>query len=311
MNSNNEILRKYLYECTEQRKLSPKTIRAYKTDLHQFISGIEPMCISQIPPKTLEKYIIELHENYKPRTTKRKIASTKAFFRYMEHHEIISSNPWTKVQCKFREPFTLPRTISLNIIQYFLKTIYDQIKNGKTPYRRKNAVRDAAICELLFATGLRIFELCSLKPEEIDLDENTVFVHGKGAKERILHIGNGQVHDILKKYKEDYATEISKCGYFFVNQKGHPFSDQSVRRMLNHYTNLASIEQHITPHMWRHTFATALLEADVDIRYIQTMLGHSSIHTTEIYTHVSLTKQKNILCNKHPRNSFSIGGIDN
>lgn len=224
----------------------------------------------------------------------------------MEFHEIIPLNPWNKVQCKFREPSTLPRTISLDCVQIFLKTVYEQISSGKTPYRRRNAIRDAAICELLFATGLRIFELCALKPEEINLAEDTVFIHGKGAKERILQIGNRQVHDMLKRYSEEFANEISKCSCFFVNQKGHPFSDQSVRRMLNHYSKLASINQHITPHMWRHTFATALLEADVDIRYIQSMLGHSSIHTTEIYTHVSMAKQKDILSTKHPRNHFSI-----
>ena len=306
MNSNNETLENYLDECTGQKRLNQKTIRAYRTDLKQFLSEVEPIAFSQISPSRLEGYIKKLHDKYKPRTVKRKIASTKAFFRYMEHHELIPSDPWSKVQCKFREPSTLPRTISLNCIQDFLKTIYSQMETGKTAYRRRNAIRDAAVCELLFATGLRIFELCSLKPEELNLSEYTVFIHGKGAKERILQIGNEQVLEILKKYKEEFSDEISKCGYFFVNQKGRPFSDQSVRRMLNHYAELASIEQHLTPHMWRHTFATALLEADVDIRYIQSMLGHSSIHTTEIYTHVSMAKQKDILRNKHPRNTFSL-----
>ena len=311
MNNSNEILGKYLEECERQKRLSPKTIRAYKNDLQQFISETGAIFISQISQATLEEYIKKLHEKYKPRTSKRKIASVKAFFKYLERRELISANPWPKVQCKFRAPSTLPRTIPLNCIQDFLKIIYDQMQNGKTPYRRRNAIRDAAICELLFATGLRIFELCSLRPEDVNLAEDTVFIRGKGAKERILHIGNGQVHDILKKYKKTFSIEIYESGHFFANQKGRPFSDQSVRRMLNHYTELASIEQHITPHMWRHTFATALLEADVDIRYIQTMLGHSSIHTTEIYTHVSLSKQKDILSNKHPRNTFSMGAQTN
>ncbi len=306
MNSNNEILKKYLDECSRQKRLNPKTIRAYRNDLQKFATDVEPVSFSQISPEMLEEYIKKLHDMYKPRTVKRKIASTKAFFRYMEYHEYILKNPWSLVQCKFREPSTLPRTMSLECVHLFLETVYQQITAGKTPYRRRNAIRDAAVCELLFATGLRIFELCSLKPDEINLTEDTIFIHGKGAKERILQIGNRQVHDILKKYKDEFANEISKCGYFFVNQKGHPFTDQAVRRMLNHYSKLASIEQHITPHMWRHTFATVLLEADVDIRYIQSMLGHSSIHTTEIYTHVSMAKQKDILSKKHPRNLFSL-----
>ena len=101
-------------------------------------------------------------------------------------------------------------------------------------------------------------------------------------------------------------NEIQRCNYFFVNQSGRPLSDQAVRRMINKYTSLAAIELHITPHMFRHTFATSLLEADVDIRYIQEMLGHSSINITEIYTHVAMSKQRDILTTKHPRKDFHI-----
>ncbi len=103
-----------------------------------------------------------------------------------------------------------------------------------------------------------------------------------------------------------FSKEIENCGHFFANQSGKPLSDQSVQRMIQKYTSLAGIDQHITPHMFRHTFASSLLDADVDIRYIQEMLGHSSITTTQIYTHVTLAKQKMILTTKHPRNGFSI-----
>lgn len=100
--------------------------------------------------------------------------------------------------------------------------------------------------------------------------------------------------------------DIQTCGYFFVNNLCHRLSEQSVREMINRYTELAAIEMHITPHMFRHSFATFLLEADVDIRYIQEMLGHSSIHVTEIYTHVAMSKQKDILTTKHPRRNFHL-----
>lgn len=107
----------------------------------------------------------------------------------------------------------------------------------------------------------------------------------------------------LKEYQNIFEN-FRKCNNFFVNQNGTALYDQSVRRMINKYIALANINQHITPHMFRHTFASSLLEADVDIRYIQEMLGHSSIKTTEIYTHVSIEKQKDILKSKHPRNNF-------
>lgn len=153
---------------------------------------------------------------------------------------------------------------------------------------------------------MRISELCSLTPSSIDLLDRSVLIYGKGAKERKIQIGNPEVIEILAKYKSHYQQQIDQCGHFFVNPSGGPLTDQSVRRMLNHYTKLASLEQHITPHMFRHTFASGLLYADVDIRYIQKMLGHSSIHTTEIYTHVTMAKQKDILTNKHPRNNLQI-----
>ena len=120
-------------------------------------------------------------------------------------------------------------------------------------------------------------------------------------------MGNDSLKDVYKRqalclYKKTYEEEIKKCGFFFVNKLCHKLSDQSVRFMINKYAKLAGIEQHITPHMFRHSFATLLLEQDVDIRYIQQILGHSSISTTEIYTHVSNVKQKDILYKKHPRN---------
>ena len=133
---------------------------------------------------------------------------------------------------------------------------------------------------------MRISELCSLKPSDIDLESNNILIYGKGAKERVIQIGNQEVIAALKLYKEAFGNDIDSCGYFFVNRLQHKLSDQSVRFMINHYAELAGISQHITPHMFRHSFATLLLEQDVDIRYIQRMLGHSSISTTEIYTHV-------------------------
>ena len=120
----------------------------------------------------------------------------------------------------------------------------------------------------------------------------------------MLQIGNIEVINILKEYHTNFLRESENCGHFFANQSGTPLSDQTVRRMINKYATRASINLHITPHMFRHTFATSLLDADVDIRYIQEMLGHSSINITEIYTHVATAKQKDILSKKHPRNMF-------
>ena len=274
--------------------------------MKQFSDYFPAMDVSEITPDLLEKYIANLHQQLKPKSVKRKIASIKALFHYLEYREIIDRNPFNKVQIKFREPVILPKTIPLHTVETFLATIYQQRKEAKTAYQRRNALRDAAVAELLFATGIRISELCSLKINDINLYDKTILIYGKGSKERKLQIGNDDVIHVLEEYKNDFLTEMQKCDYFFVNQCGKPLSDQTVRRMISKYSSLAAIELHITPHMFRHTFATSLLEADVDIRYIQEMLGHSSINITEIYTHVAMSKQKDILTTKHPRKDFHL-----
>ena len=306
MNNLQNQINNYLEYCQNQKRLDPKTIKAYRIDLKQFHADLSITETNQITSEILEKYIANLHQSYKPKTVKRKIASIKAFFRYLEYKEIVDRNPFNRIQIKFREPTILPKTIPLQIVETFLSTIYTQRSNAPTTYQKRNALRDAAVIELLFATGIRITELCSLKVLDVNLHEKTILIYGKGAKERKIQIGNEEVIMVLREYKENFITEIQTCNYFFVNQSGRPLSDQTVRRMINKYASLAAIELHITPHMFRHTFATSLLEADVDIRYIQEMLGHSSINITEIYTHVAMAKQRDILTTKHPRKDFHI-----
>ena len=306
MNNLQTFIEKYLEYCTHQKRLDAKTLKAYQIDLRQFANHTASINVLDITSYTLEDYIAELHQKYKPRTVKRKIASIKALFHYFEYKNIIDINPFNKMQIKFREPIILPKTIPLHTVEVFLATIYKYRINAKTDYQKKNALRDAAVIELLFATGIRISELCSLKANDVNLYDRTILIYGKGSKERKIQIGNDDVANILEEYKTLFCHEINMCGNFFANQNKTPLSDQSVRRMINKYTSLAAIELHITPHMFRHTFATSLLEADVDIRYIQEMLGHSSINITQIYTHVAMSKQRDILTTKHPRKNFKV-----
>ena len=306
MNDLLTLIDNYLDYCQNQKRLDRKTLKAYRIDLSQFVNCIPVSHVAQIDVAILEQYVSALHQHYKAKTVKRKIASVKALFHYFEYRDIIERNPFNKMQLKFREPITLPRVIPLHTIESLLSVIYRQRSEAPTAYQQKNALRDAAVIELLFATGIRISELCSLKKEDINLQEQSILIYGKGAKERRLQIGNDDVIHVLEDYERTFFPQIQNNNFFFVNQNGRALSDQSVRRMINKYAALAAIELHITPHMFRHTFATSLLEADVDIRYIQEMLGHSSIHITEIYTHVAMSKQRNILTEKHPRKDFHI-----
>lgn len=306
MNNLEALIQNYLEYCHTQKCLDNKTLKAYRIDLRQFSEQIDTSVITNISSSILEAYIAKLHQQYQPKTVKRKIASLKSFFHFLEYKDFITQNPFNRIHIHFREPAKLPKTIPLHIIETFLATIYTQQKTAKTDYQKRNALRDAAVIELLFATGMRISELCTLHSKDVNLYDGTILIFGKGNKERLIHIGNHSVFCILKKYYTDFRSEINQCNHFFANQDGTPLSDQSVRRMINKYSALANIEMHITPHMFRHTFATSLLEADVDIRYIQEMLGHSSIHITEIYTHVAVAKQREILITKHPRKNFKI-----
>lgn len=305
MNNLNHYITEYLEYCKYRKRLDNKTLKAYQIDLKQYkhFSSALPECLSK---DTLDQFITNLHKQYKPKTIKRKIASLKAFFHYLEYKELLEENPFSKLDIRFREAKLLPKTIPFHSIQKFLSTLYKEKELAASEYQLRCCIRNIAVVELLFATGMRISELCSLKPTDIDFESNSILIYGKGAKERIIQIGNPEVLAALILYQKTFEKDIATCGYFFVNKLHHKLSDQSVRFMINKYAELAGIHQHITPHMFRHSFATLLLEQDVDIRYIQRMLGHSSISTTEIYTHVSNAKQKDILIHKHPRNLITI-----
>ncbi len=298
----------YLSYCQYQKGLNSKTLKSYRIDISQFLDYIDvsPYDISK---QNIYDFITQLHQQYKPKSIKRKLASIRAFYTYLEYEEMIENNPFSKIKIKSNEPFILPRTIPMHIIETILCTAYaskDQDVRNRTEYQYKTTVRDIAILELLFATGMRVSELCSLKFENINLLDCEIKIYGKGAKERIIQIGNEDVITALKEYYKLFEEHIEENGSFFINRLNHQLSEQSVRFMIKKYTDMAGISLHITPHMFRHSFATLLLEEDVDIRYIQKLLGHSSITTTQIYTHVTSKKQRDILVTKHPRNKMNV-----
>ena len=299
------LICRYLGYCELQRGLDPKTIKAYRIDLQQFKH------FASNQPESTEKELIysfteSLHTKYKPKSIKRKIATLKVFYEYLTCEEFISDNPFSKIHLKIKEPIILPKIIPEKILTKILNEAYSTLEECKTVYSEKCTIRDIAVLELLFATGLRVSELCNLKSDDVNLSDSYVKTFGKGSKERIIQICTPDVLTALKQYKKCFKTEIDNTGYFFVNRLSNRLSDQSVRFMINKYVNQISSSIHVTPHMFRHTFATMLLESDVDIRYIQQILGHSSITTTEIYTHVSTAKQKQILKRKHPRQKLNV-----
>ena len=298
----------YLEHCQYEKALNAHTLKAYKKDISQFIV-FSSMQTDPFSKENIQNYIAWLHDGYAVRSVKRKIASLKAFFAYLSFEEALSDNPFSHMRIKMREPSLLPRTIPLTTIDQLLTHVYSlQPCHSKSAYTLRVLMRDVAILELLFATGMRISELCSLHTDDIDLIEGSVNIYGKGAKERLIQISNQNVLIALRNYVGCWNDKIQTSNHFFLNRLGNPLSDQSVRCMIQKYCGQAGISLHITPHMFRHSFATFLLEEDVDLRYIQHLLGHSSITTTQIYTHVTLKKQRDILTYKHPRNKLTASG---
>lgn len=295
-------IKNFLNYCTNRKALNPKTVKAYSIDLKQFSDYSH----NNFNKQSICDYIAFLHNHFKPKTVKRKIATLKAFIHYLLIEDIIESNPFDKIETTFREPVLLPKTIPLNIINSMLSIAYSNYQKSTTEYSKKKSLREIAVMEMLFATGARVSEICSLTLEVVDLPNHTIKIFGKGSKERIIQIENADVLKILADYYVAFEDDIQKSGYFFVNKLHRRLSEQSVRELVNKYAQLSGSNIHITPHMFRHSFATLLLEEDVDIRYIQKLLGHSSITTTQIYTHVAMAKQKEILSVKHPRNKINI-----
>lgn len=301
MQLNVQTIEQYLAICQYQKNLNWKTVKAYRIDLEQFSDYLIKSGKS-IERDTIMDYIMVMRQCYKPKSIKRKVASIKTFCHYLEDKEMIVTNPFVKLKISLQEPFILPRTIPLRIIEQLLTASYDEIKQGKTEYQRKCGLRNATIMELLFATGMRVSELSGLNVSNVDLIDGTIKIFGKGAKERMIQIGNPAVLSILNQHQKAFSEKTKDA--FFINRSGKRMSEQSVRFMLRKYANQIDTSLYITPHMFRHSFATLLLEEDVDIRYIQGFLGHSSILTTQIYTHVATAKQKSILMQKHPRNKI-------
>ena len=225
MNMHDEITR-YLDFCQYRKELNSNTLKAYRVDLTQFQKFIGDDYMMR---HKIEKFITDLHMHYKQKTVKRKIASVKAFYQYLEEEEILpGDNPFHKIKVKFKETFSLPRIIPKNNIECLLKHMYRQ----KAESKASGLVRDLAVIEILFATGARIYELTNLTMQDIDLDNGSIRLFGKGSRERCVQIANKEVLSILREYHQKYLSAIEKSGYFFINNRGRRFTEQSVRNML-------------------------------------------------------------------------------
>ena len=295
----NMLTVQYLSACESEKRLDKKTIKAYRIDLRQFTEYVIGQAAS-FDRETIKSYTAYMNQKFRPSTVKRKIASIRAFVTWLMEENLMEKNPFENLHLKVQKPTLLPRVIPFWVIRSILEEVH---KRQKLNLDNMTVLRETAVIEMLFATGMRVSELSGLKTKNIDLKEGVIRIFGKGSKERIAYIGNAEVLEALRKYAE--ACQPERNGTFFLNSRGKRLSEQSVRNIVRKYGELVDYPTRITPHMFRHSVATLLLEEDVDIRCIQHILGHSSILTTQIYTHVAETKQREIMEERHPRNGFS------
>lgn len=298
-----ETIADFLWHCRFEKNLTKATMIAYSTDLKQFAHFIgEDTNVFDINKCLIKSYLQQI-SRFKYKTVKRKIASLRAMLNYLEYESEAYVNPMRKIQIKMKEPVRLPAVMTIeeirNIFIYLYRTLDSECIIDSYSYVAK--VRNIAVVELLFASGMRVGELCSLRNRDVDIDNGIVRIVGKGNKERIIYICQPEIIRALYHWIEQKKDIQEPQTPFFTNRLHHNLSTQSVRNMIRRVIVEIGMNKHITPHTFRHTFATLLLEEDVDIRYIQNLLGHSSITTTQIYTHVNLNKQKQILQDKHPR----------
>jgi integrase/recombinase XerD len=305
-----KAIEEFLFHSVYEKNLSEKSIKAYKIDLGQFLEykELSDTSIEDIDKSLIREYIKYLYEQeLKPKSIKRKIAVLKTLFNFLEYEEYIEVTPFYKMNISIKEPTALPKTIQLKDIRKLLKYVYRLKKEfvDKSSYTYKAIIRDIVIIELLFSTGMRVAEICNLKPNDIT-NLNDVRIKGKGDKERYIYLFSTEVKDAFREYLSLFGDKIASSEWLFINRLNSRVSEQSVRNMIKKYQKEANIAKDLTPHMFRHSFATMLLEEGVDIRYIQHILGHSSISTTQIYTQVNQKASKKILSSKHPRNSLNL-----
>lgn len=301
--------------CQFEKRLSEKTLKAYKTDLTQLNMFLKerkyPEEIGRITKLELRDYLASL-VSLKHKTIKRKIASAKAMFNYLEFEDHILVNPFRKMRINIREPKRLPKVMDMRDITRIFRKAYSSIQQQvvQGTFQHFTVARNVVIVELLFNTGARVSEISDLTRDNINLETGSILIRGKGDKERTIQICNREALESIKQYHRLYSSRIKNAGNFFlVNRVGSKLSDQSIRAIVKNLAREAGLTKHITPHVFRHSFATLLLEQDVDIKYIQSLLGHSSIMTTQIYTHVNRAQQKKILKTKHPRKTMVMQGV--
>lgn len=285
-----------------ERGVSPNTLAAYRNDLGQLVEylrsdrGDSKVCGWQdVDGQVLSAYVLRLHDlGYSDSTRARKVASAKSMFGFLLEEGLVERDP-TEDLSSPRLGRSLPETLSVQDVERLLATS----SSADSP----EAGRDRAMLELLYASGMRVSELVSLGLDDVDLDQGSVRCFGKGSKERVVPIHRKAV-EFLRSYLDETrpALATKRSGQaLFLNRRGDGMSRQGFWLVLKKYTKLSGIQAKVTPHTLRHSFATHLLQGGAPLRHVQELLGHASITTTQVYTHLTSDHVRSEYDGAHPR----------
>ncbi len=280
----------FFYFLEVEREYSKNTISAYKNDLRsfkEFLNGRDPL---EVTKRDIFEFLMKLSKRrLKPTTLRRKISSVRSFYAFLLREGKIEKDPTVDISLPKKDK-RLPEVLSLEEIEKILNAIPENSFRGK---------RDRAIVELLYSCGLRVSELTGLKVKDIDMKNGFLKCFGKGSKERIVPFGE-RAKDVLKKYLKEREKKGITSEYLFVSRKGERILRQFINAILNKYARKARIRKKVHPHMLRHSFATHLLERGADLRSVQELLGHVDISTTQIYTHLTKERLREVYLSSHP-----------
>lgn len=277
-----------------ERNVSPHTLAAYRSDLAQMLAFAvhdkgEAVSAQDIDHLLLRRYLAGLSKGTKKSSIGRKLAAIRSFFRFLLRRGVIAKNPAELIATPKREQL-LPFHLDIDQATALMEAPDD---------REKYAMRDRAVLELLYSSGLRVSELTGLDFDQLDLAAGMVRVIGKGGKERIVPVGSRAL-TALQKYLEQRSDD-SMRGAVFLNTRGGRINRRSVTRIIDTHVMRIAAFKRISPHTLRHTFATHMLEGGADLRAIQELLGHASLSTTQKYTHVSIDRLMEVYDKAHPK----------
>jgi site-specific recombinase XerD len=291
----------FLAFLEQEKNVSLNTVRAYRADLAQFLSFWQRVedggpVVAATPSYVMQRYLVSLfYDKMLKATLSRKLSCLRSFSAFLKQQGIVLE---VKVKNP-RQEKRLPSILSIDEISYLL----DQVKIEELPSRYP--YRDRAIMEMLYATGVRCSELTHMKVSDIDMNEKTIRIMGKGRKERMVLFGEKAKTALISYFEyERSAFGFEKDCFVFVGPSGKRIAERTVQRICEMYRHLLKIERPLTPHKIRHSFATHLLNQGVDLRVIQELLGHTSLSTVEIYTHVSSAELARMCDAKHPLNTM-------